>query len=267
MLVPKAQLSRAMADLRARGQVVPVLIGEDEDMQRMAESCALGVGAFDEIIAAARDIDVEAFFEEREKAWRHQHQYEAEAILRRAAENPGSFSDDIGKDILADYRRRMREDDFRLNERAEVLGAWPLKPRPAPDLTKEQSGWSFGAWPQLGEILRAPSPRHVVLAPIREDAQAFAYLHVGGWNDSPSPAQHVAVFRYFADRYDIELFQLDDYRMHCTVGAPPVTKEEALELAWLQFFYCPRLLDHGPRTINDLAALLLNGQSWAFWWD
>jgi hypothetical protein len=161
----------------------------------------------------------------------------------------------------------LAADDFRVSGRDEVLGHWPIKPQPAPDLTKELGGWSFSAWPEIGEIVRSQAARVIALVPVREDAHVFAYFSVGGWNGSPRPAEHVAVFRYWAAKFEIELFHLDDYRVHVRVGAPPESEAEARELAWQQFFYCPRILDHGPRNVSALAALLHEGRSWGFWWD
>lgn len=266
-VIPKLQINKTLQTLRAEGHVVPVLIGLPEDVERLAECHAHREASFPAILDEAAGIDIEAFFAAREEAWRHRHRLEVEGILRHAAATPGSFADEAGRQIVADYRRMLAANDFRVGSRDEVLGRWPLKPQPAPDLTKELSDWSFKAWPEMGEIVASPAARTVALMPVREDAHAFAYFAVGGWNGSPRPAEHVAAFRYWAAQYDIELYQLDDYRLHVTVGAPPATRDEALELAWQQFFYSPRLLDHGPRSVSDLAALLLDGRSWAFWWD
>lgn len=265
-VIPKQQINPTLQTLRAEGLVVPVLIGLDSDVERLAECQAHREQPLPEILAKASSIDVEALFATRELHWREAHRHEVEGILRHAAETPGSFSDDTGRAIIADYRRMLAASEFRVNRREDVLGQWPLKPLAAPDLTRELSSWSFKAWPEIGEIVEGPGARTIALVPVREDAHVFAFFSVGGWDDSPTPAEHVAVFRYWAARYDIELYQIDDRRWVASVAAPPETREEALELAWQQFFYCPSLLDHGPRNVSALAALLHNGLSWGFWW-
>jgi hypothetical protein len=51
------------------------------------------------------------------------------------------------------------------------------------------------------------------------------------------------------------------------LGWPPTTRPEALRLAKLQYHYCSDIVTQGVGTIDALAARLLNGYSWSFWWD
>ena len=51
------------------------------------------------------------------------------------------------------------------------------------------------------------------------------------------------------------------------VARPPLDRAEALHLAVEQYGYCRDIVDQGVRTLDHLAALLLGGTVWYFWWD
>jgi Domain of unknown function (DUF4253) len=51
------------------------------------------------------------------------------------------------------------------------------------------------------------------------------------------------------------------------VAHPPTNREHAIALAYEQFAYCSDIVDHGGGTLDALAATLLNGSVWFFWWD
>ena len=52
-----------------------------------------------------------------------------------------------------------------------------------------------------------------------------------------------------------------------SVAHPPRTRESALIVAREQYVYCSDIVDQGVGTISNLAATLLNGRIWYFWWD
>ena len=55
--------------------------------------------------------------------------------------------------------------------------------------------------------------------------------------------------------------------IECTVKTPPSSKQAALALAREQFVYCSDIVHQGVRSIEALAATLLNSKTWYFWWD
>jgi hypothetical protein len=260
LAVSKSQINKRLAALRAEGQGIPVLIGDQDSLDALLEAHALSDQRVDEIVAAADGIDAETFLAAREDAWRHSHQKEVEAILRQAETNPGSFKDEDGQQIIADYRQMVDAGDFRVRERDEILGTWPARPRPTPDRMKTGAG-------PLGSLLPTGEKQHIALVPVSGDHLVFAFLKFGGWNHCPLPAEHVAVFRHWAQTYDCRFYQLTDNTLHCTVGNPPDTKEAALDLAWQHFFYCPDLLNEDYASISELASRLKDGRSWSFRWE
>ena len=47
----------------------------------------------------------------------------------------------------------------------------------------------------------------------------------------------------------------------------PVTREEALNLARVQYAYCNDIIDQGVGSYRALAAELMAHHWWFFWWD
>jgi hypothetical protein len=48
------------------------------------------------------------------------------------------------------------------------------------------------------------------------------------------------------------------------VERPPTTREAAIALAQQQYIFCD---ETDPACVGGLAAMLLNGTTWFFWWD
>ncbi len=108
---------------------------------------------------------------------------------------------------------------------------------------------------------------YIGLIPTENSFEVPAYVSFGNWNDCPSPQDHVGIMRYWNEKYGIEIVSMTFDVMECIVKNPPSTKEEALELAKEQFFYCPDIVTQGAENIVQLAETLLNSRYWFFWWD
>ncbi len=94
-----------------------------------------------------------------------------------------------------------------------------------------------------------------------------AKLLYGGWNDCPVPQVHVGFSKRWFRMHDAEIISIGRATIEMRVGKPPSTRDEALELAREQFVYCPDSVDQGAGSVPSLAAELLNGLVWHFWWD
>ena len=73
--------------------------------------------------------------------------------------------------------------------------------------------------------------------------------------------------QYWDEKYGISLAGITADVIELEVQNPPTTKQQALQLAKEQFIYCPDIVYQGTQTIAALAAALLNGKVWFFWWD
>ena len=134
--------------------------------------------------------------------------------------------------------------------------------------------WPDDVEPQNGfvlplDILTMQPLARVALAlvPTRRGWETPAYLRFGGWNDCPAPEQQVAVMRSWYERFGAEPVGLGADIAELRVERPPRDRQAALALAREQFGYCSDVVDQGMGTIEALAASLLDGRTWYFWWD
>jgi hypothetical protein len=105
------------------------------------------------------------------------------------------------------------------------------------------------------------------LVPTPGGWEAPAFLGFGGWNDCPPPAEHVCMMKSWHERYGAEVVGITHDIVEMAVARPPTTREAALRLAEEHYAYCYDIVDQGTQTIEGLAATLLNGTVWFFWWD
>lgn len=104
-------------------------------------------------------------------------------------------------------------------------------------------------------------------APVARWWETAAHLRFGGWNDCPDPAVHVMLHKLWAERYGARLVTLAFDTVELAIEKPIRTREEALEVASLQYEYCNDVVDQGTETLERLAASLIGAKSWFFWWD
>ena len=107
-------------------------------------------------------------------------------------------------------------------------------------------------------VCKVPTPR---------SWEVPAYLRFGGWNECPASEEHVALLHRWNDQYGAEIITVTHDMIECTVSRPPTTKDQAMELAREQFIYCPDIVHQGTESLSGLAATLLGGKTWYFWWD
>lgn len=108
---------------------------------------------------------------------------------------------------------------------------------------------------------------YIAILPTQDPTEAPAYLRWGGWNECPSPEHHVAAFRSWRDRYGVVPVAMAGDVLNLHAVSRPASREEALGLAREQYAYCTDIVDQGVTTLSNLAAVLMNGDWWYFWWD
>jgi hypothetical protein len=125
--------------------------------------------------------------------------------------------------------------------------------------------FEFVAWDLAVDEDRRPVS--VGLFPTAAGWEVPAWWKFGGWNHTPQAHESVAVLRYWHERYGAEVLRLTNDTLELAVDRPPKTREEALLLAKEQFYYCPDIITQGEGSLDSLAARLLGGEGWYFWWD
>ena len=108
----------------------------------------------------------------------------------------------------------------------------------------------------------------VVLAeiPVKNPWEVFAYLPFGGWNECPANEEHMAVAKYWFEKYGAVPALMTHDVLEYSLPAP-VSREKAIEVAWEQFTYCSDIVEQGVGTVGRLADGLAESSCWYFWWD
>jgi hypothetical protein len=145
---------------------------------------------------------------------------------------------------------------------------------------KKRETRAHGSWPKAlvpanqfflavsGMRSKVPDPRTVIgIWPTADSTTIPAIIAFGGWNECPQASVHVALHRYWRERYGAELACLSRDIVQLATARRPATYDEALALATEQFRYCPDIVEQGTRTIENLASCLVESDVWFFWWD
>jgi len=108
----------------------------------------------------------------------------------------------------------------------------------------------------------------IVLAeiPVKNPWEVFAYLPFGGWNECPANEEHMAVAKYWFEKYGAVPALMTHDVLEYSLPAP-VSREKAIEVAWEQFTYCSDIVEQGVGTVGRLADGLAESSCWYFWWD
>ena len=89
----------------------------------------------------------------------------------------------------------------------------------------------------------------------------------GAVNYDFDAAHHVAVLRYWHERYGAELVTLTGDQIELLVARPPRDPATIAQLAVEMLGYCPDLDVLGTGMVAVLASEVVPRRSWSFWWD
>lgn len=227
---------RALAEwerLRAEGRGWPVIVGDDEQLDAIAEQFSLE----DQAVFPPPPGVPSPFGDAPAPT--------PTAILAEAAtlSFPESLAQWSGTDP---------------DQPEPPLGEWPA-PRAV-----EGSGLTVAS-----DILSGkPFPLvHILLIPTTRSWEVPAYLRWGNWNACPPPAQHVAALRRWHERFGVELVGMNRDTLNLRTARRPADREAALALAREHYPYCPDVIDQGLGSLSALAAVLMADDWWYFWWD
>jgi hypothetical protein len=136
-----------------------------------------------------------------------------------------------------------------------------------------------GAWPEGNHATHhftlpvdpdhgMPLPRvHVGLAPTVLGWQVPAFLRFGGWNACPPAEFHVAILKYWRQKYGAEVVGMGGKTLELAVSRPAEDRNAAMRLAREQFVYSPAVVGAAAGSMEARAATLLNATAWTLWWE
>lgn len=87
------------------------------------------------------------------------------------------------------------------------------------------------------------------------------------YGNGPPPYAHVAILKRWQRHYGAEIVTSAGDTVEMLVKRPPHTRRAAWALAFDHYAYCPDVVEQGSQTIGQLAAHLLDTDTWYFWWD
>lgn len=231
------QLWRELRTLVSHTSLWPVLVGGDNELATFLEYVSSQeFGTTKEILDAAARLDPCLWLEERH-----------EEVVDEILEFGGPLYSPSADGLLGD------REEFR----GMPSGPWPEQARPSGELLIP-----------LHPTTKKPLQKvNLVLAPTAVCWQVPAYLRFGGWNECPGLEVQVAMMKLWQQHYGAEVVGIAGDVVEMQVERPPLTKLDALRLAKQQYLYCQDIVDQGTGTLESLAAVLLDGTSWFFWWD
>jgi hypothetical protein len=203
-------------------------------------------------------------------AWREEWRGSFTPVILGPAKNFGHLTD------LWDEIKDLPQDFVQLSHKVELKPwfAQRLEESAPLDELTDASAWNRNAGAAAGfhtiadTLSRKVHPLvWVAKIPTAHTFEVPAYLKWGGWNACPVPQEHVAIWRYWHEKFGAEILCVTGDVIEATVARPPLEKEECYALAHEQFSYCEDILTQGVGSIDALAATVLGGKSWFFWWD
>lgn len=247
--------------LKSSGEGWPIIVGGDDDLAQIAEQWTIETGVRPEDILARADglrhpdslcALVAAQREKAVAATRKMLAKGDDDLLPRIVD-----MDQDGKTrslTPAEVRKTMLEG---LEASEPEVGEWPA------DADATGGGLTVSYDPDGKPLDKV----HILILPTKEAAAAPAYLRWGGWNACPAPEYHVAALRDWHRRYGAVPVAMTGDVINVRVTHRPASRDEALSLAREQFLYCEDIVLQGTDTLAPLAAGLMQGDWWFFWWD
>lgn len=149
-------------------------------------------------------------------------------------------------------------------------------------LSEAMKIYSGGSHDILGKFVQAAPQSALTLQTLTEESsgevliakiptanpwELAAWMPMGGFNECPAPAEQVAIFRYWYEKYGAVPAAVSYDTWQMTLARPPATEGEAEALAREQFAFCADIVEQGAETIRGLASILKGAAVWFFWWD
>lgn len=104
----------------------------------------------------------------------------------------------------------------------------------------------------------------LVKIPVDVPWKVFAYLPMGGWNACPMPEDHLAIAKYWQEKYGAVPAYVSSSIIQYWVQQPPAGN--CMPVAEEHLAYCEDIVFQGDN-LATLAATVAKANVWFFWWD
>ncbi|HBG5342823.1 TPA: DUF4253 domain-containing protein [Clostridioides difficile] len=108
---------------------------------------------------------------------------------------------------------------------------------------------------------------YIAKIPTVKPYEVFAYISIGGFNDCPSDEEHIAIAKYWYEKYGI--FPIAIGCDTVQYSAKNLTKDSKKfdDLCIELVLYCDDIIVQGYETLKALKDVLQHSAIWLFWWD
>lgn len=111
-----------------------------------------------------------------------------------------------------------------------------------------------------------PEELFIVKVPVKNPWEIFAWLPMGNWNECPTTSEHMAVSKYWFEKFGAVPISMTHDVVEYKVEKVITNKDIAMETAIEMYGYCPDI-DQNFDSIGKYAGSLVNSSVWYFWWD
>jgi hypothetical protein len=210
----------------------PVVLGKSSNVNEIKKQRAFINCDVKDILSASKDINVKKWFKKREQDERKWIKENTD--LRPFEDIHGDF--EMPSEIEDEVSLYLLRSDLRYNS------------------------------DNIEDVDKVPV--YIAFVPTTQTYESAAYLQFGSFNNCPSPEVHVAIHKYWNEKYG---FKPIAFSRDLIEGVVPkgsvVTEEEAMNLAFEMYLYCNDIVDQGTMTLEKLAESLIALRQWFFWWD
>ena len=104
---------------------------------------------------------------------------------------------------------------------------------------------------------------YLVEIPVKEPWQVFAYIPIGNWNECPKAEDHMAIAKYWYEKYGACIAYISNDVIEYYLSSP--VTGDTMSIAEEHLGYSEDILQGN--NLTSLASQLKKSSIWYFWWD
>ncbi len=105
---------------------------------------------------------------------------------------------------------------------------------------------------------------YIVKVPAEKPYEVFAWLPMGGWNECPGAEEMISISKYWFEKYGAVPAMIASDSVGYYLESPVTDIGMAKNVAIEHFAYCN---DNSLMGAADYIAMLIDSNTWYFWWD
>lgn len=105
---------------------------------------------------------------------------------------------------------------------------------------------------------------YIVKIPAKKAYEVFAWLPTGGWNECPGAEEMISISKYWFEKYGAVPAMIASDSVGYYLESPVTDIDMAKHVAMEHFAFCN---DNSIMGAADYIAMLIDSNTWYFWWD